>query len=157
MHRESRQGEVFPDVASISPSFTTFAHTARPVVPIYFPGRLERTAIWFTRTRLRRSIQILVLVVIFGAAGGITGGILATVNYLAQHDAQNDQLVVAEETSQDVEPMFDAVIKVPMPQARVRRRPIARPRLQPQLIAVYGPLDFKQGKRAKHSDDDEEN
>jgi hypothetical protein len=144
MHRKSRPGEDFSGVASISPSFTTVAYDARQVVPIYFPGPVERVAIWFNRTRLRQNIQILLLVIIFGIAGGITGGILAAVN---RDSAQNDPIsIVAEETTQDIEPPLDRIIQVQAP-PRLRRHSFTRPRPRARLIAAYELADFKAGKR----------
>ena len=154
MHWKSRRSEKF-DVASSSPQFVTLENTPRQVVPIYFPGTGERVGIWFSRTKRRQNIQILFLVLMFGLAGGILGGITGVADIQTRSEEQIG--IQPEETSLTIAPDDEPIpiIRATVPQ-RIRRRAYTRQRPQPSLVDAYRFIDFTQNKRANHAGEDDD-
>jgi hypothetical protein len=155
MHHKSRRRENFCDAALNSPQFVTGEYQPIQVVPIYFPGTVVRVAIWFSRTRRRQNIQVLLLVLLFGLAGGITGGITGAVR--VQSMKPDLVGIQPEETTLSIAPDEDPIeiIRVPAPPTRTRRRSFSRPRIEQRPMDEYQFIDFKQGKKGHHAEDDD--
>jgi hypothetical protein len=152
MQGKSRRSENFCDVDSSSPQFVRIEHTPRQVVPIYFPGTGERVGIWFSRTKRRQNIQILFLVLMFGLAGGIMGGITGVADLQSRSEEQIG--LQPEETSLTIAPDEEPIPIIRAPTLpRIRRRAYTRQRPQPGLVDTYRFIDFV-NKRANHAGED---